>query len=136
MDQGMNRPCGKRPGKKSSFDCKFICFRKIYQNRLRPASKLRSKSAKIKNYHCFFALWEPRGSLGEPRGAAGKMARGEINFAWEWHKFIQKILKNMHESLILAPRGAKRLRGVSLFVSPGPAFAAPGSPSGNEWIKE
>ena len=48
-----------------------------------------------------------------------KMARGKINFAWEWHKFIRNLLKNMHKSLILTFRGAKRPRGVSLFAPSG-----------------
>ena len=52
----------KKARKKSRVDRKFICFRKIYQNRLRPASKLRSKSAKTRYYHSILLLLGAPGS--------------------------------------------------------------------------
>ena len=56
-----------------------------------------------------------------------KMARGKINFAWEWHKFIQHVSKNMHQSSISAPRGANWPRGVSLFAPSGSLGELPGA---------
>ena len=64
----------KKAWKKLRFDRKFICFRKIYQNRLRPASNLSSKSAKTRYCPSFLLLFGAPGSekqcFLEPRGMA------------------------------------------------------------------
>ena len=47
----------KKARKKSILHRKFICFGKIYQNRLRPASNLGSKRAKIRHCPWFLLLF-------------------------------------------------------------------------------